>query len=535
MHFLYVAFKLKISVLHQVQYLGMMKGILLLMAFLFAFTPLISQSSTERVNAAIQDFRSADDPQDALSFLKNVGTYVKDIPDSVRADYYLSIGIAFGQMGNVDSSFHYLDQAEEIALAQQIEFIILKVYNSRGLVFMGSGAYEKALKAFQKARSLAEGNNSKRYLSALSDNYGNSGGVFYQLGQLDKALDVSKKALVISEHLDDSSGLAYNHLRLAITYSDLDSLNQGVFHLTEASNRLANLGDTVTLLYAENTLGRVFEKKSEYLSALKHYENASSLAKSIGNLQETAFTQLSLAAIHLKLGNVSISMQAANEALQFSLVNNFPNSAKRAYHLLYLGAKRNGSYQEALQFRNKEILLADSISGIEVKEKVMELEANYENAQKEAEIERLSLENELQNANLARSRYALLTIGIAAGMTILVLIILFIQRNKKLSAEKEAQELQIDALKKRFMELHASPSDLAVQLKFNELNNKLNTQLTEREFDALKLSLEGKTNPEIAEKLYISVSTVKFHLRNTYAKMGVGNRKEAFQLMLKTS
>jgi DNA-binding CsgD family transcriptional regulator len=63
----------------------------------------------------------------------------------------------------------------------------------------------------------------------------------------------------------------------------------------------------------------------------------------------------------------------------------------------------------------------------------------------------------------------------------------------------------------------------------------LNTHLTGREFDALKLSLGGKTNVEIADALFISVSTVKFHLRNTYSKMGVGNRKEAFQLMLKSS
>ena len=90
-------------------------------------------------------------------------------------------------------------------------------------------------------------------------------------------------------------------------------------------------------------------------------------------------------------------------------------------------------------------------------------------------------------------------------------------------------------MKKRFMELHSSPAELAVDLDFAELNSKLNTPLTEREFDALRLSIEGKTNAEISEKLFISVSTVKFHLRNTYSKMGVGNRKEAFQYMLKTS
>ncbi len=512
-----------------------MKNVLVAIAFFGFFNVSFSQSPSERVQTAIDGFTDSEDPEESLNMLKRVSTYVNDAADSIQADYYLSIGITFGQMGNVDSSFHYLDQAEEMALAQQLEFIIIRVYNTKGLVFMGAGDYEKSLASFQKARVLAEGNTSDRYLEALSDNYGNSGGVFYQLGQLDRALEVSKKGLAISQQLDDSLGLAYNHLRLAITYSDMDSLDEGVFHLTEASNRLANLGDTITLLYAENTLGRVFEKKLDYSKALYHYEKANTLARSIGNLQETGFTLLSVAAIHLKLENVTKSMSAAKEALQFSLRNNFPNNVKRDYHLLYEAEEKRGNYEAALGYRNMEVGLADSISGVEVKEKVVELEAKYENKSKQAEIERLSLENELQSSNLARSRYQQLTMGIAAGMTILLLLIFFTQRNKKLNAEKEAQELQIEALKKRFMELHASPADLAVQLEFDELNNKLNTQLTEREFEALKLSLEGKTNTEIADSLFISVSTVKFHLRNTYSKMGVGNRKEAFQLMLKTS
>ncbi len=102
------------------------------------------------------------------------------------------------------------------------------------------------------------------------------------------------------------------------------------------------------------------------------------------------------------------------------------------------------------------------------------------------------------------------------------------------TADLAAQELQIEALKNRFTELHSSPSQLAVQLNLKELNQKLNNQLTLREFEVLKLSLEGKTNSEISDSLSISVSTVKFHLRNTYSKMGVGNRKEAFQYMLNT-
>lgn len=206
-----------------------MKRILWIIALFLICNSSFSQSPYERVQTAIEAFMAAEDPEDALSILKSVSSYTKNIPDSTKANYYLSIGIAFGQMGNIDSSFHYLDRVEAITSSQQIEFLTIKVYNTRGLVYMGSGSYEKALEAFQQARGLAEGNNSKKYLEALSDNYGNSGGVFYQLGQLDKAIEVSKKALAISKQLENPLGMAYNHLRLAIVYRILIALTKGFF------------------------------------------------------------------------------------------------------------------------------------------------------------------------------------------------------------------------------------------------------------------------------------------------------------------
>jgi ATP/maltotriose-dependent transcriptional regulator MalT len=193
-----------------------------------------------------------------------------------------------------------------------------------------------------------------------------------------------------------------------------------------------------------------------------------------------------------------------------------------------------GQLEKAIQLRDSAWTMRFEEISQEKNNKIAELEVSFSTAQKEAEIVRLSLANDLNAANLARSRNAQIGLFTAGSLIIISLIIFFTQRSKKMKAEREAQELQVEAMKKRFMELHSSPAELAVDLDLTDLNNKLNTPLTEREFDALRLSIEGKTNTEIAESLFISVSTVKFHLRNTYSKMGVGNRKEAFQYMLKT-
>jgi len=51
--------------------------------------------------------------------------------------------------------------------------------------------------------------------------------------------------------------------------------------------------------------------------------------------------------------------------------------------------------------------------------------------------------------------------------------------------------------------------------------------LSDREIEILSEIARGSSNAEAARKLFISPQTVKKHLENVYAKLGVGNRTEA--------
>lgn len=67
--------------------------------------------------------------------------------------------------------------------------------------------------------------------------------------------------------------------------------------------------------------------------------------------------------------------------------------------------------------------------------------------------------------------------------------------------------------------------------EFNLENNRWETKekvkLSDREREILTLYARGLTIIEIAEKLFISPDTVKFHRRKLFEKMGVDNITEA--------
>ena len=58
-------------------------------------------------------------------------------------------------------------------------------------------------------------------------------------------------------------------------------------------------------------------------------------------------------------------------------------------------------------------------------------------------------------------------------------------------------------------------------------------QLSARELEVLKLLVDGKSNPEIAENLHISLSTAKAHVRNIMSKLAVDDRVQAAVMALR--
>lgn len=54
-------------------------------------------------------------------------------------------------------------------------------------------------------------------------------------------------------------------------------------------------------------------------------------------------------------------------------------------------------------------------------------------------------------------------------------------------------------------------------------------KLTPREYEVLQLMVKGHSNAEIAESLFLSLSTIKTHASNLFVKMDVSSRTKAIE------
>lgn len=497
-------------------------------------------------------FLTADNDSVRIQLLgKLASSYVRSNPDSAfyfgfqcltlsktlnSSDGRFTANNALGNIhffqSNYDSSIYYWNACLTQAIETNDSLKIGAMLNNIGLIYTYKTQFDTSIYLLMEARKIREKIHDEKVTSTLN----NIGNAYQRMSDWNRALTYYLETVEMKKLFNQRQSLTTTLNNIGIVLKNMGKPTDAIPYYTESIALAIEFNDRISEANAHNNLASLYHDSPDLFKlAGKHYARTIEIKIEMNDKAGLANSYANYADWLSEMGNSNEALQYMDKAEKLSKEVGL-NLYSSKIHLLkssilFRLGRSNEAYEEISKAYNIKV---DELTS-ERNDKIAELETKYESVKKEAEIRQLQLSGELKDANLLRARNAQYAMGIGGISIFIILAIFFTFQYKKEKAEREAQELQVEALKKRFMELHASPSQLAVEMHMAELNRKLHTPLTEREFDALKLSIEGKSNTEIADKLFISVSTVKFHLRNAYSKMGVVNRKEAFQFMLKSS
>lgn len=90
-----------------------------------------------------------------------------------------------------------------------------------------------------------------------------------------------------------------------------------------------------------------------------------------------------------------------------------------------------------------------------------------------------------------------------------------------------------DDLPRIVREVNAGHRRLPPDVQAKLLERAANPTLTSREIEVMKLVAAGRRDKEIAIALAISNQTVRVHVKNIFAKLGVGDRTEAMNVAIR--
>ncbi|MEQ9166538.1 MAG: helix-turn-helix transcriptional regulator, partial [Fulvivirga sp.] len=411
--------------------------------------------------------------------------------DSIEmATAYSGLSNNFARLAKYDSAIEYIRQAYDLDLALGDSSSLSSDLNSLGFLLGSKGDFEKAIYYYETSLEyLKPGELNKRAFR-----FNNLGMMKIELALYDEARQDIEQSLKLHRALGDSLKAAERKMNLAKLFNKTgqfnlayDYINYAINHFVEAQHKALEIRGRITLATM-----LIDQKK--------------------WNLAESELQKC-------------IALASEKELLEEMV---------RAFKLLVSVYDAQNRIAEAYATLKEYQVYSDSLKKSDQLKSINDLEFKFVTDIKEKEIELLQLskaKSETELKSKSRENTILLIVGI---VIMIVFVVLSIFQRQKFRLKQALLSQEIDTLRVQINALFGGGvSELNISL--DQINKGLYKPISEREFEILKYAMSDKNNSEIAEAVFLSVNTVKFHLRNIYEKLGVSNRKEALELILSKS
>lgn len=426
------------------------------------------------------------------------------------------LGIAYTITGDIDSALIFYTKGLALSEITGDTAEIIDIYQNMGISYRDAGNYEKAIDSYIKALEFCETGN---YIIGICDLNLNIAHLLLKSGDLDRAFSYCNKASEYIHAIENPQKQASFYQTLGELYYEKANYTKAgeYFRKTLEISRNASFKRGMAAAYSNLAL---IELKEQNYEKAERYANLSiDIENEIGNSRGVIYSLITIAETHYKQKIYDKAIVQLQKAEGLCNEKGIYEQLPYIYYHFYQVYKQSGKQRSALQYCESYYVLKDSLSGVQVKENIADLEIKYQTEKQQQKIELLNEENNTKRLKITARNHLIISLVLIVFIIIGIAYI-FRQRGKH-SLNQMEMELQKYILK--IKDLNRTEKN-KTEITSEEFSKK--HELTNRETEVLRLISEGMLNADIGKKIFVSTNTVKYHLKNIYLKLDVKNRAE---------
>jgi ATP/maltotriose-dependent transcriptional regulator MalT len=329
-----------------------------------------------------------------------------------------------------------------------------------------------------------------------------------------------KLALNLESINDNKKGMGYDFSNLGEVYMYEKKYDSSYAYHMKSLKIAQKLGYKDNVAIINNTIGNMFQHKGEYEKALNYFDRAIPVLEKFRSQRYLSNTLINKGISYFRLKQYEKAEENLHRGLAIAKKIASKENIMLGYEALSNLFDKKSDYKKALEEYKLMAIYRDSMFNIHSDNSIVAMGIKYNSEKKDQEIHRLFLESKVQKSKML---IGFLTIGL-----LVILVVFFIFYNR---LRLKTKQLEIDEMRNNIEEYLGEISRLEngdCNKKKVDVNQKIEKYgLSSREAEVLILIAQGMKNQEIADKMFVSLSTVKTHTKNIFDKMDVRNRIEA--------